>query len=265
VIELLSDCSYWLLKTSVKATIVIALIWLIQILLRNRLPAKWHYALWFLLIARLLIPFDLATPLSIFNWTPDVEYYAHQLDGVTFQNGNEKTAAETAISPTLMNTSLSPVTYLQQPQTQQLHTIKETLALIWLAGALVFLLYALWMNLVLWRRVRSALPLRDTAMEKLVDTCCKRLGIRRSIRLCSLADIKTPFWYGIITPRIILPIHLKETLSQENMEHVFMYELSHYKNRDLHIATLSMFLLVLHWFNPFLWLAFFKMHAMKWH
>jgi beta-lactamase regulating signal transducer with metallopeptidase domain len=128
VIDLLIDCSYWLLKTSLKATVVIALIWLIQILLHNRLPAKWHYALWFLLIARLLIPLEIPTPLSIFNWTPDVEYYAYQLDEMTSKNGNDTAMPEAAISPILMQTSLSPVTYLQQPQDQPFLTLKEILA-----------------------------------------------------------------------------------------------------------------------------------------
>jgi beta-lactamase regulating signal transducer with metallopeptidase domain len=204
VIDLLSDCSYWLLKTSIKATIVVALIWLIQILLRNRLPAKWHYALWFLLIARLLIPLEIPTPLSIFNWTPDVEYYAQQMDGITLNGGNERTPLEPVISSTLMQTSLSPVTYLQQPQDQPLLTLKKTLALIWLSGALVILIYALRMNLKLWLRVRASITVKDAVLENLLHSCRRRLGIKRSIRLCYLSDIKTPFWYGIITPLINL-------------------------------------------------------------
>jgi bla regulator protein BlaR1 len=57
----------WLFSTSVKAVVVVALILLVQFLFRKKLAAKWLYALWFLLIIRLITPFDIPSPTSIYN------------------------------------------------------------------------------------------------------------------------------------------------------------------------------------------------------
>ena len=64
-----TDFLKWLLVTSFKATIVIALIMIIRLVLHDRLPAKWHHALWFLLILRLVLPLEMPSPFSIFNMT----------------------------------------------------------------------------------------------------------------------------------------------------------------------------------------------------
>ena len=68
----LFNLSQWLLLTSLKATIVIAFIIIIRIIFRDRLPAKWQHALWLVLIARLLLPLEAPSSLSIFNLTSSI-------------------------------------------------------------------------------------------------------------------------------------------------------------------------------------------------
>ena len=73
-LSIISDIARWFFITSLKATIVIALIMTIRLALGDRLPAKWQHALWFLLIVRLVLPINMPTPLSLFNLTDKVPY-----------------------------------------------------------------------------------------------------------------------------------------------------------------------------------------------
>ena len=60
----------WLLWASLQGTVLIVLIVLIQIILRCRLPVRWHYLLWLLLLIRLAIPWLPESKISIFNLVP---------------------------------------------------------------------------------------------------------------------------------------------------------------------------------------------------
>ena len=63
----LSPFSAWLLKTTLQGSLLVCLILLIKLILRNRLPAKWHYCLWLILLVRLSLPWAPHSRLSIYN------------------------------------------------------------------------------------------------------------------------------------------------------------------------------------------------------
>jgi hypothetical protein len=52
-----------------------------------------------------------------------------------------------------------------------------------------------------------------------------------------------------------------EEASQEEMQYIFLHELAHLKRRDIYLGWLTSFLQVLHWFNPLVWFAFYRMRA----
>ena len=60
----------WLVRTSVKASILILLILLVKLLLRHRLSARFHYWLWVLLLIRLVLPSAPQSRLSVFKLVP---------------------------------------------------------------------------------------------------------------------------------------------------------------------------------------------------
>ena len=70
LLESLTLAVQWIFETSLKASVLIVIILCLQWVLRHRLPAKWRYTLWGLLILRLVIPFELESRLSIFNLFP---------------------------------------------------------------------------------------------------------------------------------------------------------------------------------------------------
>ena len=57
----------WLLQTTWQAAVIALLILVAQFLLRERLSPGWRYGLWFLLVARLLMPMTPSSTVSVFN------------------------------------------------------------------------------------------------------------------------------------------------------------------------------------------------------
>ena len=107
------------------------------------------------------------------------------------------------------------------------------LSLLWAAGVLAMLLYALLSFLRLRRRTAIS-----AAAEK-------------GVWLCD--EIDSPFILGFFRPRICLPSCLEEP----RRSHVLAHEKAHLRRRDHWWKPLGFLLLSLHWFNPLLWLAYF--------
>ena len=60
----------WVISSSVMASLLVALILLMKFLFRDRLGARWHYLIWFLLIVRLVFPALPSSDLSVYNFIP---------------------------------------------------------------------------------------------------------------------------------------------------------------------------------------------------
>lgn len=57
----------WLVSTSSIASITVCIILITKGFFKHRLSARWHYFIWFLLVARLALPNVIISPFSIFN------------------------------------------------------------------------------------------------------------------------------------------------------------------------------------------------------
>jgi hypothetical protein len=70
--------------------------------------------------------------------------------------------------------------------------------------------------------------------------------------------VKSPALFGFVRPRL-LPTGIIETQSPDQLRHIFLHELSHLKRHDILLGWVTSLLLVVHWFNPLLWYAFYRM------
>jgi len=60
----------WLLKTTLQGSLLAVLILLIRTILGDRLPARWHYGLWLVLLVRLALPWAPQSRVSLYNLIP---------------------------------------------------------------------------------------------------------------------------------------------------------------------------------------------------
>lgn len=105
--------------------------------------------------------------------------------------------------------------------------------IVWLVGIAVLLGYGVYSFLKLRQKLIGAGKLYDNVY---------------------LSDhIATPFVLGVVRPKIYLPSDLPE----QEYDHVILHEQIHIRHFDPIIKIAAFFALVLHWFNPLVWIAFF--------
>ena len=261
----LSHIAQWCFITSLKATIVIALIMIIRLLLRDRLPAKWQHALWFLLITRLLLP-EIPSTFSIYNLANPVTKAHVQSSSLTDDRvvfAEHTLIPEHQIEKTNTNIA-SPREAMPLPPSRMNGTSGSggisVLPLLWLMGVMGLIASVVISNYRLWKTIKHATDLNDKCAIAALNKCRKALNISKASIF--VADhIQSPFISGLFHARIYVPRQLSESILTSQLEHIFMHELAHFKRRDIPVAILCTILQALHWFNPFIWFVFYKMRC----
>jgi|GEM_PF-4589733 len=221
------------------ASIVIAVVFVARLLLKK--APKWiSYALWGVVLLRLLCPFSLEAPVSAVPRMESVsESYTLADDPISVVGAAE--AATQAVGDAL-NGGLG-VQHIRTTEKEENGGDVYVTSLwwevwvlfgqyVWLFGIAVMLIYSAVSYIRLRRRLVGAVPLRDNIY---------------------LADrIASPFVMGIILPKIYLP----SALSEREQEYIILHEQRHIRRLDHVVKVLAFAALCLHWFNPLVWLAF---------
>jgi beta-lactamase regulating signal transducer with metallopeptidase domain len=254
----------WVIKSSIMASIWVILILLVKYALRNKLDAKWQYAIWILLIIRLLIPYDIQSPWSIYSLLPNnsvtipmVNQAINSIPDINAPNsnisGNEIRSTNDQSSINKQNKSNA-----DRPTSKDLSN-GWIIAVLWLAGVLILAILIIAANLRFYLKVRQETSVTDARISKLMEECTLKLGIRKNLPIICMYGIDTPCLYGIISPKLLLPKSLINRLNDENIRHIFIHELSHYKRNDILINWLAVAAQIVHWFNPLIWYSFARM------
>jgi beta-lactamase regulating signal transducer with metallopeptidase domain len=67
--------------------------------------------------------------------------------------------------------------------------------------------------------------------------------------------LKTPFVLGLLRPKIYLPVGFND----KERSYILLHEQTHINRKDHIIKMLAFLVLSVHWFNPFVWIAFMLM------
>lgn len=227
-----SACFPKLLNMSLTASVVIVFVLLLRFLLKKA-PKIISYALWGLVLFRLLCPISLESGLSLFGLvhapvtpsgtlTSSIEYIPSDL---------VQTESPSAVLPAPGMEETAPQG-VEQPVSDAAETPVVLAADIWVAGVLGMGLYGVISYLRLRRKLVTASPLRENIY--LVD------------------GISSPFVLGLLHPKIYLP----SSLGEQELPYIVMHEQHHIQRLDHLVKVLAFVALSLHWFNPLVWLAF---------
>jgi len=225
-----------LLNMSLTASVTVVLVILLRFALKKA-PKVISYALWGIVLFRLLCPFSIGSSFSVFNL----------LETPTEDSGFITSVIEyvpTDIVHTEYPSVVLPVPGVSDVINEALPQGEEQLradpleapisfaTYIWMAGVLVMGIYSAISYVQLRRKLRIVVPLRDNIF--IAD------------------DIKSPFVVGLFRPRIYLPCNL----SQKEQEYIILHEKHHIKRCDHIMKALAFLALAIHWFNPLVWVAF---------
>lgn len=224
-----------LLNMSLTAGVVIVVVLLLRLLLKKA-PKVIPYALWGIVLFRLLCPVAVTSDLSLFGFldtpavesgalTSRIEYVPSDIvhteypeialplpgaDGIndTLPQGEEQLGADPLAAP------ITIAVY------------------VWMAGVIGMGVYAAVSYLQLRKKLVTASPLRENIY--LAD------------------DITSPFVMGLFRPNIYLP----SAMGEKEQSYILMHEQYHIRRFDHVIKALAFAALCIHWFNPLVWVAF---------
>lgn len=122
---------------------------------------------------------------------------------------------------------------------------------VWVIGAMIS---AIW-NLYCYRRFVKSIKrtsYSDKILEEVVYKCKADLNIFESIKLKRSYLINSPMILGLVKPVIIFPSNMEWT--EAKLIPVIIHELIHYKRKDLLFKFLQVFISIIHWFNPIIYM-----------
>lgn len=208
--------------------------------LMRRAPKTFSYALWLVVLFRLLCPVSIEIPVSIVpEFTPVAEGYDLADEPISIAGATE--AAYRAVGDAV-NGGFG-IQYIRTTQRNDSGGTVYTSTDWWdvwiLFGQYVWVLGMVAMagySLVSYGKLRR----------KLIVKIC----LRDNIYIAD--DIQTPFVKGIAKPKIYLP----PGLGEQEQDYIIRHEQYHIQRKDPFIKMLAFLALCIHWFNPLVWVAF---------
>ncbi|NIO29794.1 MAG: tetratricopeptide repeat protein [Candidatus Latescibacteria bacterium] len=125
--------------------------------------------------------------------------------------------------------------------------------LAWIAGGVFYLSWCLISHAGVRFIVRKAHPAKNE-WNLLLGNLAEEINLRRKVRLLESEHVKAAITAGILNPVIVLPSDTKEW-TENRRRLVLSHELAHVKRWDTLIETFALFVTVVYWFNPLVWLA----------
>jgi bla regulator protein BlaR1 len=260
----------WTWKTSLQATVLIALVLLIQFAFAKILAPRWRYGLGLLVLLRLLLPAAPASPWSIFNLgtRPPANNQAVATRMALEASMPSTTYTMAALAPFAPGALLAPraphapaAAKPAPPASVNKISICEMLPWIWLAGFAAMLAMVAWQQRNFVRRLGRWERVREPRVLELLEKCRTMLGVKRNVTVLAATGLNTPALFGITNPRLLLPVEMLERLDDCELRHVMFHELIHLQRRDLIVNWAMILLRAAHWFNPAVWLAFRRLRA----
>jgi beta-lactamase regulating signal transducer with metallopeptidase domain len=268
----------WTWQNSLAATVLIGLVFLARLICRQRLPVRWQYALWLLVVGRLLLPVAPASRFSLFNLQSLLRSDRVQADpaggvdavaqdwrggtssGHQARRGQEEGAEQSAAQPEEDSWGRLSAS-MREAEPHAGASLVQAVQYLWLLGAASYFAVVLAAHWRLAWSLRGQAPAAEERVVSLLAQCRNELGLRREVRVIESPQITTPAVFGFLRPRLLLPAGMVGELSHEQLRFVILHELVHVKRRDVLLNWLLVVVQALHWFNPVVWLAFRRLRA----
>jgi beta-lactamase regulating signal transducer with metallopeptidase domain len=250
-------------RSTLQASILIALILTLRLLLGRHLQGRWLFALWFVLMLRLALPWTPPSRLSLYGLLPAFHTQTAAVAPRTSQAPPGPASLTLSGEPgpgTLTGTSRAAAPRETPSLSQWIFANgRQAVYLVWLAGIVALGASLLAANLTFLRAIGREPLIIDEPILRLLEDCKAQMGVRTLLALVSCDRVKSPALCGFIRPRLLLPRTLMQVLDRTELRHIFLHELAHLKRHDILVGWLTSLLQVLHWPNPLVWFALHRM------
>lgn len=234
--SLLHDLFITVVNMSITASYVAIGVILVRLLLKKA-PKIFSYILWTPVLFRLICPFSFTSVfsfLSLINLNERqgrsmIEYVPQNIDlmqapAIQSGIGSVDNAINASLPHAIPYASVNPMQIRM-----------AVMSLVWVTGVVALLIYSIISYLRTKRRLRTATLVEENVFE--TDA------------------IGTAFVYGFISPKIYVPVNVRKS----DLSYILEHERTHIKRCDYLIKPFAFLALILHWFNPLMWLSFVLM------
>ena len=214
-----------IINMSISASWLVLAVLILRFVLKK--APKWiNVLLWGIVAIRLICPFSFESTLSLIPSAETIPLNIGMDTTPTINSGIS--AINNAVNP-IISQSNTPMAGASVNLLQITIGIYEY---IWIFGMIALALYT---AISYWRLCRK------------VDT-----AVRYKDNIFQSENVSFPFVLGIIKPRIYLPFKM----NGQYLEPVVAHEQAHICRKDHWWKPLGFLLLMIHWFNPLMWLAY---------
>lgn len=221
----MDDVFLKLVNLSISASWLILAVLVLRVVLKK--APKWVMPLlWGVVALRLVCLFSIESALSLIPSAETIptEIVTETREPVLY----EQATLDIVTNPTLPSAAEVPVGVSRQ----QAQVDFNIYSVLWLAGMAALLVHALVSAGKLKKKLATAILLRDNIYES--------------------EFVDSPFVFGVIKPKIYLPMHMDEGTAA----YVIAHERAHLARCDHWWKVLGYLVLALHWFNPLVWVAY---------
>lgn len=235
-----------MIKWEIASSALICVTLLIRKVFKGHISLRLQYSLWGLVLFRLLIPMNFFdSEWSVINAVDELRIIQSIdiLEGIReieyTDRGNVEGYKTTDFMPDAPIVVARNISEQEFSQYKCILKMRPVLDGIWKSGMLIGAFILLKNNLEF--------------SEKLKETRKKLENIEGKIPVYSSEEIDTPCLFGIIHPAI----YVTEAVASDHevMRYVFAHEITHYRQGDHIWSFLRGICLILHWYNPLVWIA----------
>ncbi len=254
-----------LFEITVYSVIIVIATMLLKAVFKRRMSPRLHYAVWVVLMLRLMLPVTVESGFHVFTTPPSQAQTVAMPQAQTGAASAEPAAKviygyqpKPVKGHKSVTTAASPVAKTVPVKAQPLSS-EDILLIIWLSGVGVSVLYIIILYATLRCRVRKNAALPSARLLALFEQVKAEMNIRAHLKLVCQYTYGTP---ALLLPRtVLMPVDTLVALDDEQIRFALRHELTHYRHRD-HVTCLLVCLLnAVYWFNPFVWLAFRQMRT----
>ena len=219
-----------MLEILISSSVLILVLAILRLALRERISARLQYALWLLVLVRLLVPVSFFhSPVSVAEAAAPVTVQA--------QTVSRAVVLYEWDTPALSESSGAP-SQLEEENSGQVLLLRDALLLVWNLGMGVMAVWFLFVNVKLNARLRKNRKLYVTG-------CTPPVYVAEGI--------PSPCLFGLLRPAIYLTEQAASDPAQARQ--IVAHERTHRRHGDTLWALLRSVCLVVWWFNPLVWLA----------
>ena len=224
-------------QMSLSGGVIILAVTVIRAVGLHRLPRAAFTALWAIAAARLLLPFSIPSPWSVYS------LFNHTTPAVTVP------ASPVNVAVTANIPAVSQVNIIHYITTAATPVITVSLwAILWALGAIA-IAAAFALSYGRCRRAfRASLPAEDDFLRQWLAG----QNLHRIVTVRLSDAVRAPMTYGVLRPVILLPAAM-DLEDHQTLDYVLAHELAHIRRFDAAAKLVLAAAACLHWFNPLVW------------